>query len=90
MKRTIFFCSTLLLISISISGQGIKPDLQAETDRTNAYASQLEKYLDIYLVDQYNERAASACHRDYSSTDAFKRSVEPNRSRWIGIISKLR
>jgi Abhydrolase family len=88
MKRIIFFFCLFSTISISISGQGIKPDLQAETDRTNAYASQLEKYLDIYLVDQYNERAASAWHRDYSSIDAFKRSVEPNRSRWESVVIK--
>ena len=71
MKQTIIFCITLLLISFSISGQDIKQDLQAETDRTNAYAIQLEKYLNLYLVDQYNERAANAWHRDYSSIDAF-------------------
>jgi hypothetical protein len=37
-----------------------------------------------YLVDQYSERSSSAWNRDYSSIDAFLRSVEPNRGR-LGI-----
>jgi hypothetical protein len=76
-------------IPFLVSGQDNKPiPAQAETDRTNAYAAQLENYLKLYLVDQYNERAVNAWHRDYSSIDAFKRSVESNRRRWESVVIK--
>jgi len=82
----------IILISLltpSVSGQKKKPaDLNVETERTDAYASQLENYLKDYLVDRYDERAASAWHRDYSSTDAFVRSVEANRARWKSVVIK--
>lgn len=54
----------------------------AETARTNAYASQLEKYLADFLVREYDKRAAQFWHRDYSGIPAFTRSVAPNRLRW--------
>jgi hypothetical protein len=57
-----------------------------EEERTNAYAKQLENYLRGWLVDQYPERAAKAWNRDYSSIDAFLRSVEPNRVRWRQVL----
>jgi hypothetical protein len=73
----------------SVTGQDNKPSTQnAEIERTNAYARQLENYLKLYLVDQYDERAANAWHRDYSSIDAFERSVESNRARWKSIVIK--
>jgi hypothetical protein len=80
---------TLFRISSMVYGQVILPEAEkAETDRTNAYASQLENYLSHYLVDEYNERAAKLWHRDYSSIDAFLRSVEPNRRRWQSVAIK--
>jgi hypothetical protein len=57
-----------------------------EEERTNAYAKQLESYLRGWLVDGYPERAAKAWNRDYSSVDAFLRSVEANRVRWRQVL----
>ncbi|HBE42532.1 MAG TPA: hypothetical protein DDW27_15290 [Bacteroidales bacterium] len=61
---------------------------QMETERTDLYATRLENYLRMYLVDQYNERAEKFWNRDYSSPDAFIRSVEPNRERWRSVVIK--
>jgi fermentation-respiration switch protein FrsA (DUF1100 family) len=61
-----------------------------EEERTNAYAKQLESYLRGWLVDQYPDRAANAWNRDYSSVDAFLRSVEPNRVRWRQVLKPPR
>ena len=73
--QSFIFCLYLFFSPFSIYGQANKPiDQQVETDRTNAYATQLEDYLSHYLVDQYGERSADAWHRDYSSIDAFKHS----------------
>ncbi len=33
-----------------------------------------------YLVDQYPQRAAQAWHRDYTSVEAYQKSVEPQRA----------
>jgi dienelactone hydrolase len=69
--------------------QSQQPDeAQYETARTNAYAAQLEDYLRNYLVDRYEERSSGAWTRDYSCTDAFLRSVEPNRRRWESVVIK--
>jgi dienelactone hydrolase len=87
--RRFIICSLLIFILFQTSGQTDKNlPPQAETDRTNAYASQLENYLKQYLVDKYEERAAKAWHRDYSSIDAFVRSVESNRRRWESVVIK--
>ena len=59
---------------------------QLEEDRTDAYAAQLEAYLRRWLVDEYPDRAAKAWDRDYSSVEAFLKSVEPNRARWRKVI----
>lgn len=61
---------------------------QIETERTDLYAGQLENYLRMYLVDQYDVRAEKFWNRDYSSADAFIRSVEPNRERWRSVVIK--
>ncbi len=59
---------------------------QSEARRTDAYAAQLEAWLRSYLVEQYPERAAKAWSRDYSSTAAYVKSVEPNRTGWRNVI----
>lgn len=59
---------------------------QFEQDRTDAYAQQLEGYLRNWLVEEYSQRAAKAWNRDYGSTEAFLKSVEPNRQRWQKVI----
>ena len=58
----------------------------AEEKRTDAYAAQLEAYLRKMLVEDYPARTAKAWHRDYSSIEAFLKSVEPNRERWRKVI----
>ncbi|MCK5103647.1 MAG: hypothetical protein KAR17_12575, partial [Cyclobacteriaceae bacterium] len=62
------------------------PD-QKKEQRTEVYRDQLEKYLQQWIIEGYEERATDAWHRDYSSIDAFKRSVEPNRERWKAILN---
>ena len=57
-----------------------------ETARTDAYEQQLEKYLRHYLIDEYEARSEKSWNRDYSSTDACRRSVDPNRRRWEAIL----
>ncbi len=59
---------------------------QFEEQRTDAYAAQLEAYLAKWLVDDYPQRAAKAWNRDYSSIEAFQKSVEPNRRRWRAVL----
>jgi hypothetical protein len=76
-------------VSMQSFCQDVKPIIrQDEIDRTELYKKQLENYLRMYLVDKYDERAAKSWNRDYSSIDAFKRSVEPNRKRWESIVIK--
>jgi len=58
---------------------------QFEEQRTDAYAGELEGYLRKWLVDEYPQRAAKAWNRDYSSIEAFLKSVEPNRARWLRV-----
>ncbi len=85
----VIFFTASLCISMPVSGQNISASgQQSETERTDAYESQLENYLRQYLTDQYDERASSLWKRDYSSTDAFIRSVEPNRERWASVVIK--
>lgn len=81
-------CLCLLIgFVIDIHGQG-KLTLSKEADeaRINAYEKQLANYLSNFLVEEYEARAAKAWNRDYSSIDALKRSVEPNRRRWEKVI----
>jgi hypothetical protein len=59
---------------------------QLEEERTDAYAAELEAYLRKWLVDDYPGRAAKAWNRDYSSVEAFLKSVEPNRQRWREVL----
>jgi len=59
---------------------------QLEEKRTDDYAAQLEAYLRKWLVDEYPERAAKAWNRDYTSVEAFLKSVQPNRQRWRKVV----
>jgi dienelactone hydrolase len=87
--KSIVILFTLLFVPVFSSGQNISPaDQKLETERTDAYALQLENYLRQYIVDQYDERSSAAWNRDYSSIDAFLRSVEPNRERWVSVVIK--
>lgn len=78
---------TLAGIFVAVSFGADKADFkQAEEKRTDAYAAQLEAWLRGYLVEQYPQRAAKTWHRDYSSIEAFLKSVEPNRVGWRSVI----
>lgn len=92
MRRTtkhslvLIFVSVFTLIAYS---QNETTDFEKyEKERTDSYALQLENYLRHFLVDQYDERSSRAWTRDYSSIDAFVRSVEPNRTRWATSVIK--
>lgn len=90
-QSAIIFCIftvCLQIISIPVSSQDSITFEQIENERTDLYAGQLENYLRMYMVDQYGERAGKAWNRDYSSIDAFERSVEPNRERWKSTVIK--
>jgi len=91
--RRLIRCVVVALIATAPAsqalGQTAAPDgdlKQFEEDRTDAYAAQLEAYLAKWLVDDYPERAAKAWNRDYSSIEAFVKSVEPNRRRWRKVL----
>ena len=59
---------------------------QAEEKRTEVYADQLETYLQDWLVNKYADRADKAWNRDYSSLEAYAKSVAPNRERWREVV----
>ncbi len=61
--------------------------VQFEEERTDAYKDQIETYLQNWIIEYYEDRANKVWHRDYSSIDAFKRSVEPNRKAWREILN---
>jgi len=85
----LFILLFIVLITVPVLGQVQEKTFeQIETERTDLYANQLENYLRLYLVDQYDERAEKLWNRDYSSQDAFVRSVEPNRERWKSVVIK--
>jgi dienelactone hydrolase len=87
--KGIFKISLMMILLISVLAllpsysQNISNEqAEFENKRNQAYSDQLEDYLKNYLVDQYYERSEKLWDRDYSSTDAFERSVGPNRIRW--------
>ncbi len=89
--RFVITCSILIgLFANQISAQeNIKNErwVQFEEDRTDAYKDQIELYLQHWILEEYEERTNDAWNRDYSSIDAFERSVEPNRERWKEILN---
>lgn len=83
MAVTLCLCGTARAADDAAAAKELK---SAEEKRTDAYAAQLEAYLRKILVEDYPARAAKAWHRDYSSIEAFLKSVEPNRERWRKVI----
>lgn len=83
-------CLILVILSIWVSGQENNPVISKEIEiqRSNTYENELADYLKSYLVDDYDQRTARAWHRDYSSVDAFERSVKSNWERWQSIVIK--
>ncbi len=73
---------TVAPLSFAAEAPASKDGKSPEQERNDAYAKQLEAHLRRWLVDDYAARAAQSWQRDYSSPDAFQRSVEPNRARW--------
>jgi hypothetical protein len=74
-----------LLLVVGLASAAEPPD--SIKQRNEKYASELEQYFREYLVTQYPERAAKAWHRSYASPQAFLKSVEPNRQRYLRIFS---
>ena len=87
MAVTLCLCGTARAADDAAAAKELKA---AEEKRTDAYAAQLEAYLRKILVEDYPARAAKAWHRDYSSIEAFLKSVEPNRERWRKVIKPRR
>jgi len=92
--RVLFVLLMIALTLTAVSGSAAEPSegqddadfKQLEEKRTDAYAAQLEAWLRDYLVDQYPQRATQAWHRDYTSVEAFLKSVEPQRLAWRNVI----
>jgi hypothetical protein len=87
-NRLWIICLFTAVIFYPLAGQPEESTLRQEEDRTNAYAAQLENYLRLYLVEQYNDRASKIWHRNYKNIDAFLKSVEPDRKRYKSVMIK--
>ena len=55
-------------------------------NRNIRYRKELEDYLGTWIIDGYRDRADAAWSRDYSSEEAYEKSVEPNRERWRAVL----
>jgi dienelactone hydrolase len=88
--KVIFSVLAFLLYSGGLSAQEKTiqemPD-ELKEERTLEYKDQLVKYLQKWIIEDYPERAEKAWNRDYSSIDAFIRSVDPNRERWRAVLN---
>ena len=63
-------------------------ELESYTAERNArYQDELEKWLQHWLVEEYPARAERLWSRDYTSIEAFEKSVEPNRERWRKVLN---
>ncbi len=93
LHRSIIASAVLLFMadSAGLSRAGESPQSaglkKAVEARSDAYARQLEAYLRHWLVEEYPERAAKAWNRDYTSVEAFLKSVAPNRARWQRLLN---
>jgi len=58
---------------------------RAVEDRQNLQRRETEDFL-RKLCEAYEERSQRLWRRDYSSVEAYQRSVEPNRERWLRAI----
>jgi len=90
-KRTVALASFLLFYTclagqVNTSIVQEMPD-QLKEQRNEKYKNQLEQYLQHWIIADYQERADKSWNRDYSSVDAFERSVEDNRARWKAILN---
>ncbi len=88
--RIAIFMALSALISSNIFAQVNSKNeewIQFEEERTDAYKQQIEKYLQNWIIEEYEDRTDNAWNRDYSSIDAFERSVAPNRERWKALLN---
>ena len=92
-KRTIALASFLLFytcltgqVDTNTNNAQEMPD-QLKEQRNEDYKNQLEQYLQHWIIEDYQERADKSWNRDYSSKDAFERSVEDNRARWKALLN---
>ncbi len=60
---------------------------QMMEERTLEYKEQLINYLQQWIIEEYPERSEKAWNRDYSSIDAFQRSVTMNREAWRAVLN---
>ena len=86
-----FLAGLILFVFVcaqSVSGQAVVEELPAQMigERNDRYRDELVQYLQDYVINGYDERAARNWNRDYSSLDAFERSVTLNRNRWNDIL----
>ena len=70
-------------MSESVNPYELAPDVISRwvTDRQRLLRNETEDYLRSVILD-YEPRRATYWDRDYSSVEAFEKSVEPNRQRW--------
>lgn len=83
---TILLMAGLLIAAPMWAQEATTLTKEQDEARIDAYEKQLADYLSAWLVEEYDERAAKAWNRDYTSADALERSVEPNRRRWEAVI----
>jgi len=60
---------------------------RAVNERNHRYQRELEDWFRRWIVDEYPTRAGASWRRDYSSVEAYQRSVEPNWQRWRAILN---
>jgi len=86
MKSVMLVCFFLYCSGLTIAQEKKTLGTAADDQRIDAYETQLRDYFRGYIVNEYEARAAKLWNRDYSSADALKRSVEPNRRKWEEVI----
>ncbi len=90
-SKIIWFTLPVLLTVSEVFAQSeaaVKQRLDSILEHRNeVYKSQLESYLQHWIIEEYSDRAADVWHRDYSGVDAYLRSVLPNRERWRAMLN---
>ncbi len=88
-KKIFLACCLIIQSGILIAQKPLIEEMpdQLKEERTEVYRNQLETYLQDWIIEGYHERAGQAWNRDYTSIDAFNRSVKPNRDRWQAILN---
>ena len=83
-----FFISHPVAGQVRTNAGVIEEDMQQMMERrTIEYKDELINYLQQWILEGYRARADKAWNRDYSSIDAFQRSVNSNREQWRDILN---